>query len=210
MTRHSSKDSTVSQAPEARRRAARLAQRAQAQLSAASQRIGDGIDSVANLVKFEVIVTIVCTFIPIILITGDNFNVREHISGYYAMDKAQYFYVPLTVAAMLFLVNGVVKKEHWYNVGLGLALAGVVLFNHVDHSILHNVSAGTFFVGNAAVFVIFTPKKELWFKLLLATAVIAGLAGYFVFAWYSLFLAESVSLWIIAFHFVLEAKGLIG
>lgn len=126
------------------------------------------------------------------------------------MEKAQYFYFPLTVAAMLFVVNGVVKEKHWYNVGLGAALAGVVLFNHIDHSLVHNVSAGAFFLGNALVFVIFTPKKELWFKVFLSAVLIVGLAGHFLFGWYSLFFAESVSLWVIALHFVLEAKGLIG
>ena len=125
------------------------------------------------------------------------------------MEKGQYFYFPLTVAAMLFVVNGVVRKKHWYNIGLGLALAGVVLFNHVDHFLIHNISAGAFFGGNGAVFVLFTPKKELWFKVLLLSIMIVGAMGHFLFDWYSLFVAETVSLWVIAFHFVLEAKGLI-
>jgi len=30
-----------------------------------------------------------------------------------------------------------------------------------------------------------------------------------VFGWYSLFVAEALSLWVIAFHFILEARGLI-
>jgi hypothetical protein len=57
--------------------------------------------------------------------------------------------------------------------------------------------------------VIFTPKKELCFKVALAITMITGLAGYFVFDWYSLFFAETLSLWVIAFHFILESKGLI-
>ncbi len=177
--------------------------------SAASRRIGSGVRGLANLVKLEVVVTTVCFFIPFIVWYGDDWNLREHISGYYAMEKAQYFYFPLTVAAMLFVVNGVVREKHWYNIGLGLALAGVVLFNHVDHFLIHNFSAGAFFLGNAFVFVIFTPKKELWFKVFLSSMMIVGLAGHFLFGWYSLFVAETLSLWVIAIHFILEAKGLI-
>lgn len=125
------------------------------------------------------------------------------------MEKAQYFYVPLSVAVMLFIVNGVVKQRHWYNVGLGLALVALTFFNHVDHWLIHNIGAGIFFVGNALVFVIFTPKKELWFKVFLASAMILVLAGHFLFGWYSLFIAESISLVVIAIHFLLEALGLI-
>lgn len=182
---------------------------AQATPSAASARISSGVKGLTNLVKLEVVITILCFFIPFILWFGDGWNLREHISGYYAMEKAQYFYFPLTVAAMLFVVNGVVKEQHWYNIGLGLALAGVVLFNHVDYGLVHNISAGAFFGGNAVVFVLFTPRKELWFKALLTLVMVVGFLGYFPFGWYSLFVAETLSLWIIAFHFILEAKGLI-
>ena len=184
----------------------RLVQRARLKVAAASQGIGSGVRALANLVKFEVVVTVVCFFIPIIVLYGDGWHLRDSISAYYAMTKAQFFYFPLTVAAMLFIVNGVVKEKHWYNVGLGLTLAGLIFFNH---SLIHNVNAGAFFLGNTIVFMIFTPRKELWFKILLAFAVIVGLAGHFVFHWYSLFIAESLSLWVIAAHFILEAKGVI-
>jgi hypothetical protein len=188
---------------------ARLVQRARLKVAAASQGIDSGVRALANLVKFEVVVTIVCFFIPIIVLYGDGWHLRDSISAYYAMTKTQYFYFPLTVAAMLFIVNGVVKEKHWYNVGLGLTLAGLIFFNHRDHSMIHNVNAGAFFLGNTVVFMIFTPRKERWFKILLAFTVIIGLAGHFVFHWYSLFIAESLSLWIIATHFILEAKGVI-
>ena len=178
-------------------------------VSAAPKKIGTRVEGLANYVKLEVVVTTICFFIPLIVWYGDGWNLREHISGYYSMDKAQYFYVPLSVAAMLFVVNSVVRKKHWYNLGLGLALAGLVFFNHVDHFWIHNICAGTFFVGNAAVFVLFTPRKELSFKVVLASAMALGLAGHFLFGWYSLFFAEALSLWIIAIHFVLEAKGII-
>ena len=177
--------------------------------SAVSERIGSRVKGLANLVKLELAVTAVCFFIPLIVWYGDDWNLREHISGYYAMEKAQYFYFPLTVAAMLFVVDGVVKEKHWYNIGLGLAVAGLVWFNHIDHFLIHNISAGMFFIGNAIVFVIFTPRNELSFKVVLSSIMIVGLAGHFLFDWYSLFVAETLSLWVIATHFFLEAKGLI-
>ena len=183
-------------------------QRATVPFTRTSEVIGSGVQGLAGLVKLEVVLTIVCFCIPLIVWIGDGLNFRKSISAYYAMTEAQYFYFPLTVAAMLFIVNGVVRDKHWYNVGLGLALVGVVFFNHLDHSVIHNISAATFFIGNAVVFVLFTPKKELWFKVALAITVIIGLAGYFVFDWYSLFCAEALSLWVIALHFLLEAMGL--
>jgi hypothetical protein len=184
-------------------------QRATAPFSTASRTIGAAVHGVANLVKLEVVVTVICVFIPLILPFGDAWRLRPHISGYYDMEHAQYFYIPLTVAAMLFIVNGTVRGKHWYNLGLGLALLVLTFFNYENYTLVHNISAGTFFIGNAAVFVIFTPKKELWFKILLALIMAVALAGHFLFGWYSLFFAESFSLWVIALHFVLEAKGLI-
>jgi len=186
-----------------------IAQQATVPFTAASRQIGAGVRGLANFVKLEVVITAVCLFIPLILIVADGGTVGPHISGYYAMAKPQYFYVPLTVAAMLFVVNGVVKEKHWYNVALGVSLGGVIMFNCVDHTLIHNICAGAFFIGNAVVFVLFTPKKEAWFKVLLALGVLVGLAGYFLFHWYSLFVAEWLSLGIIALHFGLEAKGVI-
>ena len=157
-------------------------------------------------VKFELVVTSVCFLIPFLLMFGDVWwSPREHISGYYTMRQAGFFYVPLTMAAMLFVINGVVRGQHWYNIGLGLALGGVIVFNHVDYFLIHNISVGAFFIGNALVFVLFTPKDELWLKVIFALLMAALLAGHFVFGLYSLFWGEAFSLWVIALHFLLEA-----
>jgi hypothetical protein len=185
------------------------ARRAAMPFAVASRGIDAAVRGLAALVKLEVVLTAVCACTPFLLILGDGGSVRPTISAYFDMARAQYFYVPLTVAAMLFVVNGVVKERHWYNVALGLALSGVVLFDHVHAPVIHEISAAAFFFGNAVVFVLFTPKRELWFKALLALLVLVGLAGYFLFHWYSLFVAESMSLWVIAIHFGLEAKGVI-
>ena len=186
----------------------------------ASKGIGTTVTGVADIVKLEVVVSAVCVLIPFLLIAGNGWVQQEHISAFYDMTKGQYFYFPLTMAAMLFVVNGVVrekkvvedgvdvlKKNHWYNVILGGTLILVILFNHEDHWLIHNIGAVVFFLGNAAVFVLFTPKKELWFKVFLAVLMLGLLAGHFVFGWYSLFWGEAFSLWIIAAHFAFEALG---
>ncbi len=178
-------------------------------LSAASTRVDRAVRGVANLVKLETVVATLCVFTPALVVLGDGGALRGSISAYYSIEEAQYFYVPLTVAAMLFIVNGVVKEQHWYNVWLGLALASLTFFNHQAHDVIHNISAVAFFLGNALVFVVFSPKKELWFKWALVAVMLFVLAGHFIWRWYSLYWAESFSLWIIAAHFILEARGLI-
>lgn len=176
----------------------------------ASTAIDSRIQWVAGFVKYEVVVTAVCATTPFVLWLAGGPH-RDSISAYYDMPDAKLFYVPLTGAALLFIVNGVVKeKTHWYNVWLGLALLAVVLFDHDGGSnVIHVPAAAAFFGGNAVVFVLFTPWGEFWAKVFLALIMVVAFAGWFAFHWYSLFWAESFSLWVIALHFLLEALGLI-
>ena len=67
----------------------------------------------------------VCGITPFLLVFFDGGEVRESISAYYAMGENQVFYFFLTIASMLFVSNGVLKDGHWYNVALGVLLAGV-------------------------------------------------------------------------------------
>ena len=70
------------------------------------------------------------------------------------------FYVPLTVAAMLFVVNGVLKEGHWYNWVVGVLLALLVVFDHDGASRYpHFIGAIGFFVGNVAVMIWFSKHK---------------------------------------------------
>lgn len=189
---------------------AKAVDRATAPLSAASDRIDAAVHTLADYVKLEAIVTGVCLFIPLLLFAGADGTFLPSISAYYGMERAQYFFVPLTMAGMLFIVNGVVKRAHWYNVWLGVSLLVLTFFNHVDHHLIHLTAAAAFFVGNGIVFVVFSPKKELWFKAALAAIMGAALLGHYGLGWYSLFFAEAFSLWVIAAHFFLETLGLIG
>jgi hypothetical protein len=166
-------------------------------------------DSLARLARLERVLAALCLLVPGLLIWADGGTIRESISAYYSMEQAQVFYVPLTVAAMLFVVNGVVKDKRSYNTLLGLALAGVVLFNHDDFSLLHTAFAVAFFGGNAVVMVRFSPRKELWFKVLLVGGIVLAMAGCYWLDWFTLFHAEWLSFGIIAAHYILESLGLI-
>ena len=174
------------------------------------QKASSTLQAVTRFAKLERILAIVCFFIPVFLIWLDNGpfengRIRESISAYYDMEENQIFYFLLTMATMLFVVNGVVKQRHLYNTLLGAMLAGVILFNHDDFSTLHSIFAVGFFAGNAVVIVVFSSKKELWFKVLLVAAIVASMLGCFVFGWFSLFWAEWVSFDIIALHYILES-----
>jgi hypothetical protein len=165
-------------------------------------------DAVKEFSKLERVLAAVCITAPLFMIVGDENSVRDSISAYYSMDKSVLFYVPLTVAFMLFLTNGIVKQESYYNTVLGVALAGVVLFNHIDFSMFHFFCTGVFFIGNALVILIYSPKKELWFKAILVVIIVAALVTWGLGA-ISLFWAEWVSLFIIGLHYILESSGLV-
>lgn len=186
-----------------------MATRATAPFSAASRQIGRAVRGVADLVALEAWLTLICAGIPLILIVAEGWPPTEAISGFYDMQEAELFYMPLTVAAMLFIVNGTVKKGHWYNVYLGLSLAGLTLLNTDDFHTIHVIFTACFFVGNALVFVIFSPKRELWFKFLLAALMAVAIAAWYPLGWIDLFWAESLSLWVIAGHFLMETLGII-
>jgi hypothetical protein len=173
--------------------------------ASASRSITRIVGGLERLAKFERILAIVCISIPFLLIAFDNWTIRKNISAYYNMEENQMFYFPLTVAVMLFIVNGVVKRRHIYNIFLGLMLAGVILFNRDDASLLHNGFAIAFFGGNAVVILLFSSKKELWFKALLFMGILLSMLGYFLFDWFTLFWAEWLSFAIIALHYVIES-----
>jgi hypothetical protein len=174
--------------------------------------VSSRFQGVARFARLERVLAALCLFIPVFLIwfdTGpfDNGRIRDTISHYYNMEENQVFYFPLTVASMLFVVNGVIKQRHIYNTLLGGMLAGVILFNRDDFNRLHTIFAAAFFVGNAVVIIVFSSKKELWFKALLVAALVISMLGCFVFGWFTQFWAEWLSLGIIALHFILESRA---
>lgn len=163
----------------------------------------------AGFAKLERVLAALCILNPILLIMADGWHVRGSISAYYSMNEAQCFYLPLSIAAMLFICNGVLQGARAYNTLLGTALMGVLAFNHDDWTTMHNTCAIAFFGGSAAVIVIYSPVDELRFKWSLVAVIAASIAAW-LSGYISLFAAEWISLAIIGMHYILESRGVIG
>lgn len=167
-------------------------------------------DGLVRLAKLERVLALVCIVIPALLIAFAGLPVRESISAYYDMPRDQVFYFSLTVASMLFMVNGVVKQQHVYNTILGVMLAGVVLFD-CDHApVVHYICATAFFGGNGTVILFFSSRKERSFKAMMTVLIVAAMLACFAFHLFTLFWAEWVSLAIIALHYFIEAGNGVG
>ena len=175
----------------------------------ATARVTNAIAGINRFAKLERVIAALCISIPALLILFDHGNIRESISAYYSMTEHEVFYFPLTVASMLFVVNGVVKNKHIYNTYLGLSLAGVILFNCQDFQWLHAAFAIAFFGGNGAVILIFTSKRNRWFMILLVSIIVLAILGWKPFNWFALFWAEWISFSIIALHYILESAGVV-
>jgi hypothetical protein len=175
-------------------------------LAPAAARTKQAIQDLTQFAKLERVLAGICALTPLMLIAAGPAPIRESISAYYNIAQNQWFYVPLTMAAMLFVVNGVVKNKQLYNTYLGAMLGGVLLFNHTDHSVLHIIFAAAFFVGNALVILLFSSVKDREFKIALVAFIGLALVGWYIFDWFTLFVAEWVSLAIIAIHYIIESK----
>ena len=142
---------------------------------------------------------------PALLIAVDA-GVRDSISAYHDVGPPSAFYVPLTAGAMLFLVNGFVRDAHVYNILLGLALSGVILFDHDGgSSLLHFFFALAFFGGNAVVMMFLSTNKSTPLKVGFVGGIAAAAALWLATDFFTLFWAEWVSLAIIATHYILDS-----
>ena len=178
-------------------------------VSSALNAVDQTLDSITRFAKLERVVAVICLMTPVLLIYFDTPGepIRESISHYYAMTQNQLYYFPLTMLAMLFIVNGVVKDKSRYNTLLGVALGGVILLNRDAFPITHKVFAVLFFGGNGAVILLFTSRKERWFKVTLVGVIALTMIAHFALDWISLFWAEWISFGVIALHYILESLG---
>ena len=172
-----------------------------------------GVQSLARFATVERALAGLCVTIPLwlVLFDEDQDSIRGSVSAYFDMTPPQAYYFPLTVAAMLFLFNGIVKSRRFYNVVLGLCLSGVVLFNlEGATAVPHYVFAVGFFGLNAIVILWFSNDVSVALRnALIAVLVAAVLAWIFIDA-FTTFWAETVSLIAIAAHFVLDSIGFHG
>lgn len=170
------------------------------------------VKTLSGLRRFEGLLAIVLALLPILLIAEDG--VRGSISAYHDIDDPRWFFIPLTAAVMMLIVNGLVRPDHHgYNAVLGLLLFGVVLFDHDgDSRTVHGISAVAFY-SLSFVFIALQVTDylcrmwstwSLWRQRIVAIAVLVFEVGLVVVvnAVSRLFWAEAVGLWLIALHYV--------
>lgn len=163
------------------------------------------LSGLRRFVEFERNLALLLILTPALLIGVDTGfdSVRRSISAYHDVCKPWAFYVPLTVGAMLFLVNGLVRNEHSYNTWLGVALGTVVLFDHDGCTAWpHYLGAGVFFLGNFYVMLFCSTHKSTRVTILALTGAVGAVV---LWPLTSLFWAEWVSLAIVAIHYFLAA-----
>ena len=164
-----------------------------------------GFDPLRGFVSLERNLAAILWLTPVALILADEGTTRDSISAYHDVAHPEVFYVPLTVAAMLFIVNGVLKHGHWYNWVIGTLLGTLVLFDHEsDLKLLHTIGATGFFLGNVAVMIWFSKRKPKAVIVGLVAVIAASVVLWQTTDWFTLFWAEWVSLTIIAAHYILD------
>jgi hypothetical protein len=166
------------------------------------------VQVVMRYAKLETILASVCCLIPILLIIFDGFNKRDSISEYYNMKFNQVYYYFLTVAAMMFIVNGVIKKQRFYNTILGIMLTGVILFNHEGEisNFFHFTFAALFFLGNGFVMLKYSSMITRKWKIFFAFVMLLSFLSWKPFGFISLFTAEWISLLMITIHYLQEIE----
>jgi hypothetical protein len=171
--------------------------------SKAGEAVARGFDWAKRFARLEYVLAPTCALSPFVMWFVDSQTFRESISAYYDMDHGVAFYVPLTVAAMLFLVNGVIKENHAYNAVLGVLLFGVIIFDHQNFTVLHAGFAIGFFTGNVLVMVRSSGSWRLKGPILGFGAALATLG--WLLDDRNVFWPETVSLAIIATHYLLHS-----
>ncbi|UWX54884.1 hypothetical protein NYZ99_19450 [Maribacter litopenaei] len=129
------------------------------------------VKEVDHFAKLERFIAAVLVFTPAILYWADHHTFRDSISNYYFMEAGHWFGSLLTLAAALFIYNGAqhmsAQKEDdasikraksrfgkYYNIIFGLALFGVLYFDHITFKWTHYIFASIFFVGCALTMIL--------------------------------------------------------
>ncbi len=106
--------------------------------------------------RFDQAAVALCVLAPAIMWIAEAVNDPEvmwprfSISTYHDLLPAGAFFIPLTVAVVLFIVNGWLIQGHRVHVIMGLYLLGVLIFDEKDATLpLHYLFAGYFFFVGA-------------------------------------------------------------
>ena len=183
----------------------------------------------------ELVIAIICLFIPLILYLVNNNTLEESISAFVDMDNSHVFGFLLTMATMMFIFNGALyfkvdydEQKHpdrvpscvmdqkkynkkrmgkWYNIILGVALIGVIIFPYNELKILHYVCAVIFFLGSVLViFFIHDPEDKWKSRFLAISSLVCLLVSVVDESILSLFWAETIALIVIGFHYILDSR----
>lgn len=118
---------------------------------------------------FDVVAVAACVFAPAIMWAaelwwlGDLSWPRGSISSYHDVTPAGSFYIPLTVAVMLFVVNGWIEEGHRIHVVMGALLLGVIVFDHDGATaVAHFAFAVYFFLVGAFLEAVRDSKLPSW------------------------------------------------
>lgn len=152
----------------------------------------------------ELILAVILTMIPLILYVVDGVW-RSSISEYAYSQFSYVFVFLVTLSGSLFLFNGFGFQRHWYNIILGLCLFGVSLTPHREYTALHYMCAGIFFLGSVLAIQLSSDKRWRLQKNLISIPIMIGLLAHFLFGWWSLLVAEWVSIVPISVHFILKS-----
>ena len=156
--------------------------------------------------RLEVNFIRVLFFFPILLMLI-NWETRTSISDFVYSEQNWVFYLFFFTGALLFAFNGLVFKEHSYNLILSILLLLIAIFKHKEQVYIHFISAGLFYIGSVAAMIIFSSAKQRKIKILFSLVTFLGLMGHFVFNFYNLFVAEWIGLLPICLHFQLESQN---
>ena len=190
------------------------------------------IDKVPAISVMEILIALICMAMPAILLWAEGAPAfRESISNYVYMEQnAHIFGFLLTIAALMFIFNGVLYYQRiirqggntvffslrgkWYNLLLGFSLLGVLLLPHKEFPIAHHICAGFFFLGSA-VFTAFFHENEnrvvRTARYVIAILSVLTLVSHFVLKIpASLLVAEWISLIVISVHYILDSLGVLG
>ena len=143
---------------------------------------------------------------PLILMLFDGGKVRSSISDYAYMQDNQVFFFLIFLSAFAFFNNGTIWVKK-YNLTLGVLLAIVGLTPYLEFPITHTLAAGLFFAYSCFVMIKYSSKKQRTFKILASIFILIGIAGHYIFHWYSLLYAEWIMNLPICIHFYGESKG---
>lgn len=133
--------------------------------------------------SFDVVAVAACIFAPAIMWVAeivhrsDLLAPRDSISSYHDVLPAGAFYIPLTVAVMLFVVNGWMYAGHRIHVAMGAYLLGVIVFDHVGATRpVHFVFAGAFFIVGAFLETVRDADVPTWSpaRWILMTPILPG------------------------------------